>query len=62
MCPGGFRYTVELTATSPPAEDKLSVEAMVRQGVSVKIALGNPLQQVRVGFGVGVGSDRGHCR
>ena len=39
-------YTVELTATPPPAEDKLSIEAMVRQGVSLEISLANPLQQV----------------
>jgi hypothetical protein len=41
-------YTVELKAGSPPAEDKLSIEAVVRQGVSLEISLTNPLSEVRL--------------
>ena len=40
-------YTIEMTVEPPPPEDKLSVEAIVRQAVSLEISLSNPLQQVR---------------
>lgn len=41
-------YTIEMTVEPPPPEDKLTVEAIVRQAVSLEISLTNPLQQVSV--------------
>lgn len=37
-------YTIEMSVASPPPEDKLSMEATVRQAVSLEISLSNPLQ------------------
>jgi hypothetical protein len=41
-------YTIEMTVEPPPPEDRLVVEAIVRQAVSLEISLTNPLQQVIV--------------